>query len=148
MFRMSRNTVTLLSGYLKDCDEMKTEGSRGREPISTEKQLCVFLCYVGGLDSITKIADRFGISESSVISCRNRVLNAIVNNLLGRFICWPVGQNLAETCENFRRRNGFPGIAGALDGTHIQITKPMERGDSYINRKKNPFDTIASSMQF
>lgn len=30
---------------------------------------------------------------------------------------------------------GFPKVLGAIDGTHVQITKPKEHGESYINRK-------------
>lgn len=30
---------------------------------------------------------------------------------------------------------GFPGVVGMIDGTHISITKPAERGIDYFNRK-------------
>ncbi|KAJ8943183.1 hypothetical protein NQ314_009814 [Rhamnusium bicolor] len=31
--------------------------------------------------------------------------------------------------------NGFPGVIGIIDGTHIKIDKPSQDPDSYLNRK-------------
>jgi transposase len=49
--------------------------------VPVEKQVLIALWYVGSLDTIGKIADRFGVSESTVIMCRERVTAAILNNL-------------------------------------------------------------------
>lgn len=32
-------------------------------------------------------------------------------------------------------KNGFPGIIGCIDGTHIKISAPKVDKDSYVNRK-------------
>jgi len=47
-------------------------------------------------------------------------LTAILK-LRHRFIKCPNPQEMLEEANKFRQRNGFPGIIGALDGTHIQI---------------------------
>lgn len=135
MFRMSRDTFTVLSGYLDNCPELSVENNGGRKPISTAEQLYMTLWYLGGTDSIVKIANLFGVSESSVIVCRERIMGAILS-LKSRFIAWPQNETLLQTVDNFSRRNGFPGIIGALDGTHIEIKAPSENQQSYINRKK------------
>ena len=30
---------------------------------------------------------------------------------------------------------GYPGVIGAIDGTHIPMSRPLEEPDVYINRK-------------
>jgi len=34
-----------------------------------------------------------------------------------------------------KQRNGFPGIVGAIDGTHISIKAPSSHPQSYVNRR-------------
>lgn len=135
IFRLSRPTFDTIKGFLQDCHELVVEGQGGREPISVEKQLYVTLWYLGGSDSIIRIADRFGIAESSVVVCRNRIIDTILNNLKSKFINWPHAEVLEQTIDKFHQRNGFPGVIGALDGTHISIKAPTENPQSYINRK-------------
>ncbi|KAL5013286.1 hypothetical protein ScPMuIL_007556 [Solemya velum] len=135
MFRMSRNTFELICTYMKDLPEMTTDGAGGREPISIEKQLQVTMWYFGTLDTIDRIADRFGVSLSSVIRIRDKVTGAIVRHMKTKFIVWPQDREIGEVVDQFSQRNGFPGIVGSLDGTHIQIRRPSDHGQSYVNRK-------------
>ncbi|XP_071958993.1 uncharacterized protein [Antedon mediterranea] len=37
--------------------------------------------------------------------------------------------------EKFRMKQGFPQVAGAIDGTHIKITAPTENAQDYFNHK-------------
>jgi hypothetical protein len=134
-FRMSKGTFHILSQYLKDLPEFSYDHPGGKEHVSVEKQLLMTLWYLGSCDTIDKIGDRFGISTSSVIRCRNRVLAAVNRHLKQRFIVWPNAQKIPEVVASFEQRNGFPGIIGALDGSHIEIKKPAAHGNSYINRK-------------
>ena len=46
----------------------------------------MFLWYVGILDTINRIVDRFGVFESTVIVSRNKVMKAINENLLHSFV--------------------------------------------------------------
>jgi hypothetical protein len=72
-FRMSKGTFHILSQYLKDLPEFSYDHPGGKEHVSVEKQLLMTLWYLGSCDTIDKIGDRFGISTSSVIRCRNSV---------------------------------------------------------------------------
>lgn len=103
---------------MQDCHELVVEGQGGREPISVEKQLYVTLWYRAGSDSIIRIADRFGIAESSVGVCRNRIVDTILNNLKSKFINWPHAEVLEQTIDKCHQRNGFPGVIG----TRISIS--------------------------
>ena len=35
-----------------------------------------------------------------------------------------------------KTEEGFPGVVGLIDGTHISIPAPVEKPEVYINRKK------------
>ncbi|KAJ8307456.1 hypothetical protein KUTeg_015540 [Tegillarca granosa] len=132
VFRLSRQTFINLCEYLKQCQELSVNGTGGREPIVVEKQLYVLLWYLGGTDTIHRIADRFGISESSVILSRDRTVDAILNNLKAKFISWPKQQELEETVANFQRRNGFPGI--------IILSYPGSTHDARVLRQSSLWD--------
>lgn len=44
-------------------------------------------------------------------------------------------QEALITSAYIERRFGFPGMIGAVDGTHISIAAPHDNPHSYINRK-------------
>lgn len=134
MFRMKPETFEILLGHLKTLPEIQPLGHGRRDPISIEKQLLITLWYLGGIDSIRKIADRFGVSESTVVMCRNKIIAALIG-MRKNFIKWPNNMETQREEQEFNRRNGFPGIIGAVDGTHIQIKAPSNHPQSYVNRK-------------
>ncbi|XP_071160767.1 putative nuclease HARBI1 [Mytilus edulis] len=43
-----------------------------------------------------------------------------------------------ETVDMFFQHKGFPGVLGAIDGSHIPIKTPKVDGEQYYNRKKFP----------
>lgn len=142
MFRVNTNTFEVLLDYLKTCADVQPAGPGGREPIPLEKQLLLTLWYVGGQDTINKIADRFDISESSVILCRNRIMRAFLN-MRHTFITWSTRQEMLEEADKFSRRNGFPGIVGALDGTHISLKAPHQKP---VIRKQERFSFCSTTV--
>ena len=117
--------------YLKRCEELSTKSYGRRTPITVWKQLMITLWYLGGLDPVIRIADRFGVSESSIIICRNRVMIALPKN-----ISWPTGEKVQSVITKFSERNNFPVIIGALDDTHINIRAPDDHPQSYANGKQ------------
>jgi hypothetical protein len=50
-------------------------------------------------------------------------------------IKWPTGYRIHKTIDEFRKLKGFPGVLGAIDGSHIPIRTPTEHHENYINRK-------------
>ena len=52
-----------------------------------------------------------------------------------RFIKWPTEEEATNTSAFIENRFTFPKVIGALDGTHINISKPKQNAESYINRK-------------
>ncbi|XP_055959278.1 putative nuclease HARBI1 [Patella vulgata] len=135
MYRVSSSSFEVLTNHLRDYPKFVIKGKGGREPISVEKQLLITLWYLGSKDTVHKISDRFGISESTMLNCRDRVLAVSIVHLMDKFITLPVGNELQAVKDRFEWRNGFSGIVGCLDGTHIRITSPKHNPKSYVNRK-------------
>lgn len=134
IFRMNRTTFSFLLEHLETLPELQPLGHGRRDPISIQKQLLITLWYVGGTDPQRKIADRFGVSESTAVVCRDKIISALIG-MRQNIIRWPNAQELQTEEQLFQRRNGFPGIVGAIDGTHIQIKAPRDHPQSYVNRK-------------
>lgn len=51
------------------------------------------------------------------------------------YIKWPTFNQMAQIEEEFNAMAGFPGVIGAIDGCHIQISAPTQDHNSYVNRK-------------
>ncbi|XP_036148902.1 putative nuclease HARBI1 isoform X2 [Monomorium pharaonis] len=59
-----------------------------------------------------------------------------LHQLAPRFINWPQGRRATEVMIAFERMSGFPGVIGAIDGTHVEIRSPQDdQHQAYINRK-------------
>lgn len=63
-----------------------------------------------------------------------RVVNALYAEV-ETFIKWPSREETEQTMEIIENQYGFPGVIGAVDGTHIKITAPKDHSESYVNRK-------------
>jgi len=70
------------------------------------------------------VCDRFDVGKTAWRSVR-RVVNALVN-LREHYIKWPTEQEASKSATCFEQKKGFPGIIGAIDGTHIKIEAPQE----------------------
>lgn len=63
-----------------------------------------------------------------------RVVTAICS-LKDTFIVRPTEEEALATGNRIQESYGFPGVLGAVDGTHINICAPKRDRQSYINRK-------------
>lgn len=98
-------------------------------------RILMFLWFMSSQDKYASIADRFGMSESTASCAIRNLLTFIHDNLLKRVIVWPTIAEQQEIKDMYNDLKGFPGVVGMIDGTHIPITKPSERGVDYYNRK-------------
>lgn len=62
-------------------------------------------------------------------------MSKAIAKLSSIFITWPEGNKAEEIIMGFTVASAFPGIIGAIDGTHINIRAPHICPESYINRK-------------
>ena len=58
----------------------------------------------------------------------------IISSLLENETC-PLRFFSQDTVQRFQAKNGFPQVAGAIDGTHIPIKAPQDSPEDYFNRK-------------
>ncbi|XP_043194465.1 putative nuclease HARBI1 [Amphibalanus amphitrite] len=128
-FRMTRHQVQQLQEDLGAAGAY-AEDHGGREPISPGKAPLVLLWTLANQDTIRSISDRFDLTKSSVIRSNRRLTNAIVNDLLGEHVKWP--NNTAAGAIDCA---GGIEIVGAIDGSHIPISQPVEDQEVYVNRK-------------
>ncbi|KYN02346.1 Putative nuclease HARBI1 [Cyphomyrmex costatus] len=132
-FRMKRSTFQFLLELLKPqlCKQSK---EFGRHPISPEKQLLIAIWTMVTSNSYRCVSDRFDVGKATAWRSVQRVVNALYANVT-KFIRWPTREKAEKTIETIQRNQTFPGVIGAIDGTHIKITAPKDHHDSYINRK-------------
>ncbi|KAH8009945.1 hypothetical protein HPB51_023001 [Rhipicephalus microplus] len=139
MFRLSRETFgDLVARYQTSSFFPHSPGGRPR--ISADKTCLVVLSYLGSQSSMYSLAYRFDISELSVRTCIERVLNFLLS-ISEEVISWPDSREQERIKTGFLLRSEGKGprnTIGCVDGCHIEIKKPEESPHSYSNRKKFP----------
>lgn len=136
-FRMSRDSVSFIEGLLGVCPEIphQAHGHGGKAPVELRKQILITVWILANPECLRSVSDRFNISRSTCYEVYQRICTAIVDNLVHRFIHLPEGDNARNTIQKFEEQRGFPGVLGAIDGSHIPIEAPIKDPEQYINRK-------------
>ena len=62
-----------------------------------------------------------------------------INTTLRSEISWPTGNKLVETEGGFYDLCGLPGVVGAIDGTHVSISKPRYGSADYFYFKSGGY---------
>ncbi|CAC5361649.1 unnamed protein product [Mytilus coruscus] len=143
-FRMSRSTFDALVLSLSPQLAVGLKG--GIMKVSIEKQLLIFIRYASCQQILTELADSFGVCEATVHTIIHRTSSIICSDLLPALVKRPSGMKVQETVHMFFQHKGFPGVLGAIDGSHIPIKTPKVDGEQYYNRKKVSFYSITSSV--
>ncbi|XP_066587646.1 putative nuclease HARBI1 [Prorops nasuta] len=102
--------------------------------VDPAKQLAITLWVFGNQEVYRSVADRFGLSKSTVWECVFNVAYVLEEHV-GNYIKWPERQELLHNQRQFQAISNFPGVIGAIDGCHIKISAPSYHPNSYINRK-------------
>ena len=93
-FRISRTTFETI---LNEIGEALTPNiQRGRPSMSPEKKLLVTIWYTVHQHTIHRISDRFNITDSSVLRCRDQVFHVVLHSLKKRFIYLPPNGNVKQ----------------------------------------------------
>ncbi|XP_044005558.1 protein ALP1-like [Aphidius gifuensis] len=83
---------------------------------------------------MTSVADRFGLRESTLWRCVQRVTNALTN-IAHHIIAWPTRACRREISAAFEAVAGLPNVIGAIDGASVQIKAPSVDREVYVTRK-------------
>ena len=97
---------------------------RGRTAIHLQDQILMLLHFLAHQGKYGLLSEKFGVTCSCYHGCVDSLLEICVQHLLHRFIQWPSADQQKECSDYFHERYGFPGVVGAINGTHITIAKP------------------------
>ena len=119
----------------------------GRSAVPIDKQLLIFLWYIGSLEPLCRIADRFNVTEFSVLRIHKRICQAVLSNFKTKYIVWPNDQHERQTViDTFTNKRGFPGVTGAIDSTHTNSTCRRTTTD-LCKPKRIPFHNSSVCVQ-
>ncbi|KAF6214321.1 hypothetical protein GE061_009061 [Apolygus lucorum] len=134
-FRLSRGVAAYLTQIYAASPAYQENSTGGNGKLGAYEQVLIFLWFAGHQTaSFRDVADRFNITISSLFRVNIRLIH-FISGLAEEVIRWPSRQEQTTIEASFRRK-GFPGVVGAIDGTHVRIDKPAVDPDSYCNRKK------------
>ncbi|KAK3107927.1 hypothetical protein FSP39_025458, partial [Pinctada imbricata] len=112
----------------------RREYAGGRPQNALDKDLLMMLWYLSTQETVRSISDRFNVQESTFILHNQRLLD-VFSSLCKNFIVWPSDAEKQQVLRGFEAIQEFPGVTGAVDGTHIAITPPGPNEADYVNRK-------------
>lgn len=106
--------------------------------LSPEQKMKIFVRYLADPGFQVGVGEDTGVHQSSVSRTVDFVSRKIVEKV-DLWIKFPRNQReIEESQQVWQRSKAFPLAIGALDCTHIKISKPKIHGDEYVNRKGVP----------
>lgn len=134
-FRISRsgfeNLLVILGNAIND-------HNFGRPPMPLDKSLLLFLQYLATQETMTSIAQRFGVAVGTVHGTIHSLLDVITPTLSHQYIGWPNGPDeLRNVAQGFQTKSpNLPTfIVGSIDCCEVPVMPPIEDPASYFNRK-------------
>lgn len=132
-FRVSRHVAENIIEQFENSQYFHYQ-SGGNGKVDSVKQVLVYLWFVGHQTaSFRDVADEFDISISMLYTIIKKC-TYFLSNLSSRIITWPTDEEKVEIEAHFKA-NGFSGVIGVIDRSHIKIDKPPNDPESYLNQK-------------
>ncbi|XP_062602463.1 putative nuclease HARBI1 [Saccostrea cucullata] len=105
--------------------------------IPTNLQVMIALRYFATGKMQLCNGDDFGIHQSTVSRIVQRVSTALTRpHIIQRYIKFPTdAQTIHRHQTDFHAIANFPGVLGAIDGTHVRILRPTVNEEEFVNRK-------------
>jgi hypothetical protein len=128
MFRMTKPAVFALSDLLKP--HVQKQDTRYRLAIPVLVRVAVTLFKLTHGASLFVYSEMFVVGKSTCSIILRETVRAI-NDCLRHEIQWPSGERLQQTQRDFQQLCGLPAVVGAIDGTHITISKPKYGAEDY-----------------
>lgn len=109
--------------------------TNGPPKLTHETAFLMSLWYLSNLETFRQCSDRFNISFSSSHRILKKTLDFIVSQS-EKYIKWPNADEAFQIKEDYKRKHNIDGIIGSIDGCHIEMNKPVNHQEVYVNRKK------------
>jgi len=88
-------------------------------------------------DCFRSIALRFG--KTGVLHYHYKKIITALSEMADTYVKWASQEERVVVVAVVERRTGFPGVVGAIDGCHIEISTPTEESNRYFNRHHDHF---------
>lgn len=133
---MTKETFTKLVSKLNESGQLEKVYIGWNQVISVEKKFLITLLYLASEISMNKLSNDFNVAVSTIYNVIQEVISRLCH-LTKNFIRWPTQEECDQVSSSFEAIANFPGVIGAIDGTHIKGLCPSDQQDSYTNRKTN-----------
>ncbi|KAE8182855.1 hypothetical protein CF336_g8389 [Tilletia laevis] len=133
---------------LLETDEVFARKARGRpqHPVQYQVLLVLWrLAHSATGATAFQIAERFGVSEGTVISWTDRVLCALIG-IEDRYVWWPSLGERQQLRQQLSDHHGLAGCIGFIDGTHINFAGAPARKDAadfFTRHHRYSFNVLA-----
>ena len=84
------------------------------------------------------VGDDLGMCQPTVSRVITQTIEALASpNIVSQFIKFPTSRAAVDrNVQQFELISGFPGLVGAIDGTHVKIVAPVDNEPLYVNRHR------------
>lgn len=132
-FRMRRGTFSQLCDALRPW--LTRQNTRYRKPVPVEVRVAVCVWRLATNLEYRSLSHLFGLGLSTCCVITQEVVTVINAILKPQYIKTPSAAEFRLIAQGFRDKWRFPQVAGAIDGTHINIRAPSVAPADYYNRK-------------
>ena len=136
LFRMTKASVFDLSHQLRPF--IQKQNTKYRLAIPVVVRVACTLFKLAHATNTRSCSEMFAIGMSTVSNVIHETCRAI-NIVLRHEIAWPTGNRLLQVQSDFKVLCGLPGVGGAIDGTHIHISKPRVGPEAYFYFKTHGY---------
>lgn len=112
-------------------EALEKAGTNLRFAIPAMKRLAVFLDWLASGSTYKSLADKYDISAASCTQIIHAGVTHFHATAVDDAIRVPAGDELDYVMKRFEELCHLPGVCGAVDGTFVEIAKPVEYGNMY-----------------
>ncbi|KAK3859062.1 hypothetical protein Pcinc_034785 [Petrolisthes cinctipes] len=134
-FQLDRAGIIAVTDLVRDKLQSRTERSR---PLDPETKVAITLQYLATGKMQQCSCDDFGTTQPTISRVITQTLDALADPQIRRqFMRFPrTRDEIQRKQREFMETSGFPGVVGAIDGTHVRIVAPRVDEHLYVNRKR------------
>ena len=134
-YRFDQAGILFVTDLVKEEIQSATKRSQALTPVT---KVTITLRYLATGRMQLCSADDFGVSQSTVSRVITETVEALsAPNIVSQFIKFPRSQAAVDrNVRHFQLISGFPGVVGAIDGTHVKIVAPTDNEPLYVNRHR------------
>lgn len=134
-YRLDHDGIMFVVDLIRDALTSPTARSNA---ITPEIKVITTLRYLATGKMQQCSSDDLCLSQPSISRVIAQTIEALSqSHIVTRSISFPLDVHTLQTHKRaFMDIAGFPGVVGAIDGTHIRIIAPSENEDVFVNRKR------------